>query len=141
MKSLNHLHCVEIDRDIIARLHKTYSPAKLTVHGIDAPSATDSSPFADDSHRQAMAVTMKGAPDVVLRLCTHCQTLDDRVVPLHSHKFAARLQAAQGCTRPVLTRIETATGHGAGKASQTLADEWADVLAFAAHHTGLVPGE
>ena len=36
MKSLNHLHCVEIDRDIIARLHKTYSPAKLTVHGIDA---------------------------------------------------------------------------------------------------------
>ena len=36
LQSLNHLHCVEIDRDIIARLHKTYSPAKLTVHGIDA---------------------------------------------------------------------------------------------------------
>ena len=36
LQSLNHLHCIEIDRDIIARLHKTYSPAKLTVHGIDA---------------------------------------------------------------------------------------------------------
>lgn len=36
LKSLNHLHCVEIDRDIIARLHKTYSPQRLTVHEGDA---------------------------------------------------------------------------------------------------------
>ena len=36
LQSLNHLHCVEIDRDIIARLHKTYPAEKLTVHGIDA---------------------------------------------------------------------------------------------------------
>ncbi len=40
---------------------------------------------------------------------------DDRVVPAHSFKFAAALQAAQGCDKPVLIRIETRAGHGAGK--------------------------
>ena len=64
---------------------------------------------------------------------------DDRVVPLHSHKFAAALQHAQAGDAPVLTRIETATGHGAGKPLAKVAAEWADQLAFAAHHTGLVP--
>lgn len=62
---------------------------------------------------------------------------DDRVVPLHSHKFTATLQAAQTGPAPVLTRIETATGHGPGKPVALQAAEWADLLAFAAHHTGL----
>ena len=65
---------------------------------------------------------------------------DDRVVPLHSHKFTAALQHAQAGTAPVLTRIETAAGHGAGRPSRLEAAEWADLLAFAAHHTGLSPG-
>ncbi|HEU4547824.1 MAG TPA: prolyl oligopeptidase family serine peptidase, partial [Microlunatus sp.] len=64
---------------------------------------------------------------------------DDRVVPLHSHKFIATLQWAQAGDAPVLTRIETATGHGAGKPTTLVAAEWADLLAFCAHHTGLVP--
>ena len=64
---------------------------------------------------------------------------DDRVVPLHSHKFTAALQHAQAGEAPVLTRIETATGHGAGKPTALQAAEWADLLAFAAHHTGLQP--
>jgi prolyl oligopeptidase len=64
---------------------------------------------------------------------------DDRVVPLHSHKFTATLQHAQAAPAPVLTRIEVATGHGAGKPAAMVADEWADLLAFAAHHTGLTP--
>ncbi len=64
---------------------------------------------------------------------------DDRVVPLHSHKFTATLQAAQSGDAPVLTRIEVATGHGAGKPTTLVAAEWADLLAFCAHHTGLVP--
>jgi prolyl oligopeptidase len=64
---------------------------------------------------------------------------DDRVVPLHSHKFTATLQRAQSGDAPVLTRIELSTGHGAGKPAQVQAAEWADLLAFAAHHTGLVP--
>lgn len=65
---------------------------------------------------------------------------DDRVVPLHSHKFLATLQWAQAGDAPVLSRIETATGHGAGKPTTLVAAEWADLLAFCAHHTGLVPG-
>lgn len=66
---------------------------------------------------------------------------DDRVVPLHSYKFTATLQHAQAGELPILTRIETATGHGAGKPAAMLADEWADLLAFAAHYTGLHPQE
>lgn len=62
---------------------------------------------------------------------------DDRVVPLHSHKFTATLQAAQGGTAPVLTRIETAAGHGTGKPAGMVATEWADLLTFVAAHTGL----
>lgn len=64
---------------------------------------------------------------------------DDRVVPAHSHKFTATLQRAQGGDAPVLTRIETSTGHGAGKPKAVLAQEIADVLAFFAEHTGLQP--
>ncbi|MET1007686.1 MAG: prolyl oligopeptidase family serine peptidase, partial [Propionibacteriaceae bacterium] len=64
---------------------------------------------------------------------------DDRVVPLHSHKFTATLQHAQAGDAPILTRVEVATGHGAGKPAAMVADEWADLLAFAAHHTGLRP--
>lgn len=62
---------------------------------------------------------------------------DDRVVPLHSHKFTAALQAAQIGDGPVVARIETAGGHGAGKPTSMVASEWADPLAFVAFHTGL----
>ncbi|MGC4942780.1 prolyl oligopeptidase family serine peptidase [Kribbella sp. DT2] len=64
---------------------------------------------------------------------------DDRVVPLHSHKFIAALQHAQAGDAPVLSRIEVDTGHGFGKPAAMVASEWADLLAFAAHHTGLSP--
>jgi prolyl oligopeptidase len=64
---------------------------------------------------------------------------DDRVVPAHSHKFMATLQHAQAGDGPVLTRIEVNTGHGFGKPAAMVASEWADLLAFAAHHTGLQP--
>jgi prolyl oligopeptidase len=64
---------------------------------------------------------------------------DDRVVPLHSHKFTATLQNAQAGDQPILTRIEVATGHGMGKPTALVAAEWADLLAFAARHTGLRP--
>ncbi|CAN5164384.1 prolyl oligopeptidase family protein [soil metagenome] len=65
---------------------------------------------------------------------------DERVVPAHSFKFTAALQRAQGCEAPVLARIETSTGHGLGKPAALIAEEGADLLAFAAEHTGLVPG-
>ncbi len=55
---------------------------------------------------------------------------DDRVVPGHSFKFAAALQAAQSCDNPVLIRVETRAGHGAGKPTNKLIDEAADRCAF-----------
>lgn len=55
---------------------------------------------------------------------------DDRVVPAHSFKFAATLQAAQAGKAPVLIRIETKAGHGAGKPTSKLIDEATDRLAF-----------
>jgi prolyl oligopeptidase len=55
---------------------------------------------------------------------------DDRVVPAHSFKFAATLQAAQSCDNPVLIRIETKAGHGAGKPTAKVIEEAADKWAF-----------
>jgi prolyl oligopeptidase len=64
---------------------------------------------------------------------------DDRVVPAHSFKFTAELQRCQAGDAPVLARIETSVGHGEGKPLSVIAEETADLLAFAAEHTGLVP--
>jgi prolyl oligopeptidase len=55
---------------------------------------------------------------------------DDRVVPGHSFKFAATLQAAQGCANPILIRIETKAGHGSGKPISKVIEEQSDILAF-----------
>lgn len=65
---------------------------------------------------------------------------DDRVAPAHSYKFGAELQHDQASDAPALLRIEAATGHGLGKPKRMLAAEFADMLAFAAEHTGLTPG-
>ena len=64
---------------------------------------------------------------------------DDRVVPGHSFKYAARLQAAQAGEAPVLIRIETRAGHGAGTPVSMLVNLYADQWGFLAHHTGLDP--
>ncbi len=55
---------------------------------------------------------------------------DDRVVPGHSFKFAAALQAAQSCDRPILLRVQGNTGHGHGKPTRLLIEEQADIWAF-----------
>ncbi len=55
---------------------------------------------------------------------------DDRVVPAHSFKFAATLQAAQSGPNPILIRIDTDAGHGAGKPIAKVIDEAADRLGF-----------
>ena len=55
---------------------------------------------------------------------------DDRVVPGHTFKFVATMQAAQACPNPILVRIETKAGHGAGKPTTKLIDETADRFAF-----------
>ncbi len=55
---------------------------------------------------------------------------DDRVVPGHSFKFAARLQACHAGPNPVLIRIETRAGHGAGKPTAKIIEETSDQIAF-----------
>jgi len=62
---------------------------------------------------------------------------DDRVVPGHSFKYAAALQAAQAGTAPVLIRIETRAGHGAGIPTSKLIDEYADQWAFLVRNLGI----
>ncbi|MDN3645055.1 prolyl oligopeptidase family serine peptidase [Pontixanthobacter aestiaquae] len=62
---------------------------------------------------------------------------DDRVVPGHSFKYAAALQAADLGGKPQLIRIETRAGHGSGKPTDKAIEEAADVGAFLAYHTGL----
>jgi prolyl oligopeptidase len=62
---------------------------------------------------------------------------DDRVVPAHSFKFASALQAAQSCANPVLIRIETKAGHGAGKPTSMIIEEQADKWAFMLYNMGL----
>jgi len=62
---------------------------------------------------------------------------DDRVVPAHSFKFAAALQAAQGGSQPILIRIDTKAGHGAGKPTAKLIEETADRWAFLVQVLGI----
>lgn len=62
---------------------------------------------------------------------------DDRVIPAHSFKFAARLQEVQAGDAPVLIRIETRAGHGAGKPTAKLIEEVADQQAFLAKNLGM----
>jgi prolyl oligopeptidase len=62
---------------------------------------------------------------------------DDRVVPGHTFKYVAALQAADIGDKPYLARIETRAGHGAGKPTDKIIEETADMWAFAAHWTGL----
>ncbi|MFA5245843.1 MAG: prolyl oligopeptidase family serine peptidase, partial [Pedobacter sp.] len=62
---------------------------------------------------------------------------DDRVVPAHSFKFAARLQEYHRGNSPVLIRIETNAGHGAGKPTAKIIEEQADKWAFMLYNMGL----
>jgi prolyl oligopeptidase len=64
---------------------------------------------------------------------------DDRVVPAHSFKFAAQLQADQAGNNPTLIRIDVNAGHGAGKSTKLQIDEWADIWSFAFYNMGVNP--
>ena len=63
---------------------------------------------------------------------------DDRVVPAHSFKYAAQLQALASSERPVLIRIETKSGHGASSLTKQL-ETAADIQAFILHNLGVTP--
>jgi len=61
---------------------------------------------------------------------------DDRVVPAHSFKFAAELQAKQAGKSPVLIRIETNAGHGAGTPIAKTIQQYADIFGFTLFNMG-----
>jgi len=62
---------------------------------------------------------------------------DDRVVPAHSFKYAATLQAAQAGTNPTLIRIESKAGHGAGKPVSKQIEEVTDIWSFTMYNLGM----
>lgn len=62
---------------------------------------------------------------------------DDRVVPAHSFKFAAALQAAQSGANPTLIRIESKAGHGAGKPTSKQIEEATDIWSFTMQNLGM----
>lgn len=64
---------------------------------------------------------------------------DDRVVPAHSFKYAATLQAADTGVRPKLIRIDSNAGHGAGKPMEKIIDEWTDMYSFIYYNLGIEP--
>ena len=65
-------------------------------------------------------------PPILITTADH----DDRVVPLHAYKFTATLQAANTGDTPVLLRVETKAGHGAGKPTSKVIEEQTDIYAF-----------
>lgn len=64
---------------------------------------------------------------------------DDRVVPAHSFKYAAALQAADTGDAPKLIRIDSKAGHGAGKPMSKVIDEQTDIYSFIFHNMGITP--
>lgn len=64
---------------------------------------------------------------------------DDRVVPAHSFKYIATLQEKYKGPNPVLIRIEVLAGHGAGKPTSKILEEWADIYSFTWWNMGLTP--
>jgi prolyl oligopeptidase len=77
-----------------------------------------------------------GGSDYPAIMVTTADT-DDRVVPGHSFKYAAALQSADIGPKPHLIRIETRAGHGSGKPTDKVIDEYADLWTFMGHWTGL----
>lgn len=75
----------------------------------------------------------KTYPPILVTTADH----DDRVVPAHSFKYTAQLQATNTGAAPKLIRIETDAGHGAGKPTSKIIEERADVLAFIANAFGM----
>ena len=64
---------------------------------------------------------------------------DDRVVPAHSFKFISTLQDAQLADNPVMIRIDSKAGHGAGKPTGKQIDEWTDIWSFVFYNMGITP--
>jgi prolyl oligopeptidase len=105
----------------------------------DYGSSDDAEGFAYLRRYSPVHTTVKGMhyPPTLVTTGDH----DDRVHPAHSYKYTAALQAAQGGDAPILIRIDTRAGHGAGKPVAKIIDEEADKLAFMWHYTAPAAAE
>ncbi len=74
----------------------------VTIHRIEQPARQDPSPFQDDEYQQSYVITVKGAPDIVLDLCSSYQQIDDRVAPLDELQRARVLTANDRMTQDAL---------------------------------------
>jgi prolyl oligopeptidase len=72
-------------------------------------------------------------PAVLVTTADH----DDRVVPAHSFKYAAELQAKDTGKRPTLIRIETNAGHGAGTPTSKVIEQYGDIFGFTLYNMGV----
>ena len=118
--------------DMLRYDHFTGGAAWATEYG----SASDSSAFRYLRAYSPLQNVRPGTcyPATLITTADH----DDRVVPSHSFKFAATLQAVQAasCAKPVLIRVEAQGSHGYRPLDRRIA-ELADIWAFAAAHTGM----
>ena len=90
----------------------------------------------ENLHAYSPYHNLEAGADYPAILVTTADT-DDRVVPGHSFKYTAALQATDTGDAPQLLRVETRAGHGAGKPTEKIIEEYADMWAFLAYHTGL----
>ncbi|MEW6403742.1 MAG: cation-translocating P-type ATPase, partial [Chloroflexota bacterium] len=74
----------------------------ITIHDVKAPQRDDPSPFTDEKHKNWDVITVKGAPDVVLELCTQYQGMDDKIQPLTSEARQRVLNANDEMTKEAL---------------------------------------
>jgi prolyl oligopeptidase len=101
------------------------------------------SDFGDPDDPKDFAVLRSYSPYHNVKQCAYPATFvttadhDDRVVPGHSFKFAAAMQAAQQGPSPILIRIQTKAGHGAGKPTSKAIEENADAAAFLVRVLGI----
>ena len=103
----------------------------------DYGTAQDSKAMFEYLYRYSPVHALKPAryPATLITTADH----DDRVVPAHSFKFASRLQESQTGPAPVLIRVETKAGHGAGRSTAQVIGEQTDKFSFMFQNMGLTP--
>jgi len=74
----------------------------ITIHSVSDPKADDASPFQGDTHLDWNVIAVKGAPDVVLKLCKHYQTAEDKSAPMDQAAYKRILDANDAMTRDAL---------------------------------------